>query len=87
MLGSSATNPSLKDNASSPNHTSGGVMTSGNVPHCGHWDEHIERTVESCTFWLEGVLLTATGKITCVMMANKCHYSEILLDCSACLRM
>ena len=34
-------------------------LTSGD---CGVWDPNVDETVSSCSFWMEGVMLTCTGR-------------------------
>ena len=30
---------------------------------CGYWNGSVEATVGACSFWMEGILITITGKI------------------------
>ena len=34
-------------------------LTSGD---CGVWNPNVDNTVSSCSFWMEGVMLTCTGR-------------------------
>ncbi len=41
---------------------------------CGIWNDEVEYKVTTCSFWMEGVLLTGTGKINC---SEKGHIYKI----------
>ena len=30
---------------------------------CGVWNDEVEEKLTTCSFWMEGVLLTGTGKV------------------------
>jgi hypothetical protein len=30
---------------------------------CGTWDDEVQSKVDTCSFWMEGVILTITGKM------------------------
>lgn len=37
-------------------------LSSGTSLDCGAWDDDTQAKVHSCSFWMEGVVLTGTGK-------------------------
>ena len=39
------------------------MNVSTNNSNCGVWDDHTEFMVNTCSYWMEGVLLTITGTI------------------------
>ena len=41
---------------------------------CGTWDDEVQSKVDACSFWMEGVILTITGKSSMLAMIMICHY-------------